>query len=109
MPSEVVSKSSLLLLLGREKNVGSKLLLCMAHISSSSFDLSASTPQEVKWASSKPDCKEDFHVLSSPPTHSFFQGTFVRKQLKHVVLGLSFLWLRKETPRKHSGQGHPKV
>ena len=29
-----------------------------------------------------------FHVLSLPPTHSFFQGTFVRRWLKCVVLGV---------------------
>lgn len=91
MKLEIVPKSPPLLLLDGKRNVGSKLLSCLVYISSNSFYLSASIPQEVKWASSKPDCKEeDFYVLSSPPAYSFFQGTFVRKWLKHAVVGLSF-------------------
>lgn len=91
MKLEIVLKSPLLLLLGGKRNVDSKLILCLAYTCSNSFYLSASIPQEVKWASSKPDCKEeDFYVLSSLPTYSFFQGTFVRKWLKHAVVGLSF-------------------
>lgn len=70
--------------------------------------MSASTPLKVKGVGSKPDCKEDFHVLSSSPTHSFFQGTFVRKWLKQAVVGLSFSVAQEGVFEKTVGQGTPK-
>lgn len=85
-----IPKSPRFLLSGWKRNVGSELLLCMAHVSSNSFYLSASTPLKVKRVGSKPDCQQrDFHVLASPPTHSFLSKHICKKWLKPAVLGLS--------------------